>query len=251
VNAIIDTIYATQQVTDGQRSFSALNAEGLPTYVDREEGALLQRVIRRIRPSTTLEVGMAYGVSTLFICEALVALEQPVRHMAIDPFQRDRWHGVGVHNVARAGFAPVVELIEERSETCLPRLLAQNVRIQFALIDGLHTFEQCALEFYYLDRLLDVGGAIVFDDADWRAINRVIRLALSYGTYAVLDRTAAERGVSLLGRGRRLAARLPGSASILRRDLLQRDWDLGIAASCVALRKIGDAERGNGYWRDF
>jgi predicted O-methyltransferase YrrM len=251
VNAILDTIYATKEVTDGVQSFSALNAQGLPTYMDRDEGALLQRVIQRVRPHATLEVGMAYGVSTLFICEALAALDQPVRHVAIDPFQRSRWHGVGLHNVERAGFGSLVDLIEERSEFCLPRLLAQNARIQFALIDGLHTFEQCALEFYYIDRLLDVGGAIAFDDADWRGINRVIRLALSGGTYEVFERTGADRRVSLLGRARRFVARIPGSRSIVRRDVLDRDWDLGIAASCVALHKVRESERANGFWRDF
>jgi predicted O-methyltransferase YrrM len=252
MNAVLENIYATKTVTDGVATYSALNVEGLPTYMDEAEGRLLQRVLEKLKPQATLEIGMAYGVSTIYICEALSKLAHPVTHIVLDPFQHGKWHGVGVRNVREAGFESYVQLLEERSEAALPKLLERGVRVDFALIDSLHTFEQCALEFYYVDRLLNLGGIVVFDDADWRSINRVVRLALSYGSYQVHDASKPPPASgAVTGRIRRALRWLPFADRVIRRDLLYRDWDLGIDASCVALQKTAAETRGNTFWSDF
>lgn len=110
--------------------------------------------------------------------------------------------------------------------------------MQLALVDGVHTFDQCTLEFYYIDRMLPVGGVIIFDDLSWRAIAKAVRYILSHGTYAVQDRTGpAPQDVTALGRVRRTLGRLPLMQRLLNRDFLVPDWDLGISGSCVALVK--------------
>ncbi len=205
-----------------------------------------------MRPKTTLEVGMAYGVSTLFICEALADLPHPATHIAIDPHQSSKWHGIGLRNVQAAGFADKLRLLEERSELCLPRLLQEGTTIDLAFIDGLHHFEQCALEFYYIDRMLPVGGVVIFDDVNWPAIRHVVRLVMSYGTYEVTDHTGPKGGgTTLLGRARKALARLPYARQLLRPDFLARDWDLGIRGSCVALTKITSERPKHGEFRGF
>ena len=108
------------------------------------------------------------------------------------------------------------------------------------------------VEFYYVNRMLRVGGVVAFDDADRRTVNRVIRYALNYPAYEVVQRKAqpATRR-SMLGRARRWASRFPQAGRALRSDLLKRDWDLGISGSCVALRKIAADERSSGWYADF
>jgi len=250
--SILEEIYDTKTVTDGEQNYSALNAAGLPTFIDREEGALLTRIVENVQPTTSLEVGFAYGVSTLFICEALSKLAHPAKHLVIDPFQQTKWHGVGLHNVQTAGFSDLVQFIDARSEFALPELLREGLRLDLALIDSLHTFEQCMIEFFYLDRMLNVNGVLVFDDADWPGINRVIRIALSYGNYAPFDRAgAAKQRRSVLGSIRRAVQRVPHAAKLIRRDVLYRPWDLGVAGTCVALKKTAHSERPNGWYGDF
>src|SRR5258707_11956324 len=61
-------------------------------------------------PYTTLfrsEVGLAYGVSTLFICKGLEAVLKP-RHIVIDPnqfksspLQEMSFEGIGLHNLRK------------------------------------------------------------------------------------------------------------------------------------------------------
>lgn len=252
MHPILEAIYATQTVTDGTTTYSGLNAKGQATYLDAAEGELLQRVIARVQPTTTLEVGMAYGISSLFICDALSRLVHPAEHIAIDPNQHTKWRAIGLHNLRAGGFEGMLRFFEERSEFCLPRLVEQGTAVQVALIDGLHLFDQCAVEFYYIDRMLPVGGVVVFDDVDWPAIHRVVRLALSLDTYKVSDHTGirADRP-SMLGRARRALARVPKAKDIFKQDFLVRDWDLQLAGSCVALEKISSRRRAHGDYKEF
>ena len=48
------------------------------SHVSIDVGGFIQEVVARIEPTTSLEVGMAYGVSTLFILDALAKLNKPV-----------------------------------------------------------------------------------------------------------------------------------------------------------------------------
>src|SRR6516162_8795951 len=62
----------------------------MDVYIPREQGDYLYSMVREIRPATSLEVGMANGLSTLFIAQAL-AENGNGRHIAIDPFQHGDW----------------------------------------------------------------------------------------------------------------------------------------------------------------
>jgi predicted O-methyltransferase YrrM len=89
MHPILEEIYATRTVTDGTVTYSALNPTNQhPIYMDPVEGALLQRMIAAVRPTITLEIGMADGVSSLFICEALSHLPQEATHTSWTPFSR-------------------------------------------------------------------------------------------------------------------------------------------------------------------
>ncbi len=252
MHPIVERIYDTQTVTDGSHVYPATNDKGQPTYMDRAEAALIQRVIADVRPTTTLEVGMAYGISTLIICEAIASLPHAARHIAIDPHQRTKWRGIGLHNVRAAALDNRLQLIEERSEFCLPRLLQEGTTVQVALIDGLHIFEQCALELFYIDRMLPVGGVLIFDDVDWAPIRRVVRLALSYGTYEVADHTGrVARRRTWLRQAVKAVGRLPYAERLLKTDVLVPDSDLGLSGACVALRKVSPEPRRHGQYREF
>ena len=102
---IVQRIFETQTVTDGAQVYPATNTQGHAMHIDRAEAALIQRVIADVCPTTTLEVGMAYGVSTLTMCEAIANLPHIATHIAIDPHQGTKWRGIGLHNVRAAGLA--------------------------------------------------------------------------------------------------------------------------------------------------
>lgn len=109
MTGVLNEILQSRQVSDGQEAFP------LHSYMDERKGALLTRVFERIRPITSLEVGFAYGISTLFIGGALSKINRPVRYIVIDLFQSTDWNGIGLKNVERAGYGKCVDLHQEKS----------------------------------------------------------------------------------------------------------------------------------------
>src|SRR3546814_16762242 len=89
----------------------------------------------------------------------------PYTHHILDPQQSGNWKGIGIHNLRTAGLWDSVDLHEESSEYCLPRLAQSGVILDMAFIDGWHTFDHTLIDFFYINRMLRVGGGVIFDDA--------------------------------------------------------------------------------------
>jgi predicted O-methyltransferase YrrM len=138
-----------------------------PTSIPREHADALIRLVRGMGFARTLETGMAYGISTLAIGSVHQERGEG-SHIAIDPVQSADFHAIGIHNLRRAGLEDRVRVIEERADEALPRLRAEGVRLDFGFIDGRHLFDYALLDFFYIDSMLDVGGAVVFHDT-WQA----------------------------------------------------------------------------------
>ena len=197
MNPLIEEIFATSTVRTA-------SGEEIPLHsnLPREECEVVQEWIRARRPRTVLEIGMAFGVSSLVIAEALAEIEGASHHI-IDPHQRGEWRGVGIANLKRAGYDGRYVLYEEPSEFCLPRLLAEGFSIDFALIDGWHSFDQVLVDFYYLNRMTSPGGAIAFDDLQLPSVAKVVAHVATYECYRELEPPASCRR-SVTARARRL-----------------------------------------------
>ena len=245
MNPVLERILDTGMVSDGTKTVR------LHSNMQQEEGDLIQRIITTVRPSMTLETGMAYGISTLYICEALSRLPHPAKHIAIDPDQSKGWQGIGRYNVQQAGYEQMVQIIEEGSEIALPRLLADGVRIEFAVIDGWHTFDHALIDFFYINRMLSIGGVVLLDDVNYESIHTLGRYILNYPAYRMMGVAGTPRQPpSVAGRLRRGLSNTTMAKAILREDLLNRPWDRGWGSS-VALQKTGPDERPFDWYVDF
>lgn len=155
--------------------------------IDQACGSLLQRAIQTIRPRVSIEVGLAFGISTLYILEAMRDFGGG-KLIGIDPAQHDRyWRGGGLQNVRQAGYEHLYEFHEDTSQQVLPRLVGAGQRIQFAFIDGWHTFDHTLIDFFYIDQMLEVGGVVVFDDVGYPAIRRVCDFVVTNRDYEIFD----------------------------------------------------------------
>jgi predicted O-methyltransferase YrrM len=167
VNAVLERLFREREVVhrDGRRD------RVVPPGVNARRGEYLFELVRAHRPALSLETGFAYGISALFIAEAL-RQNGSGRHIVIDPFERTRYDGLGLRHVEEAGLAQYVTFHEERSELCLPRLAGEGLRIDFAFVDGHHLFDYVVTECLLLARLLRVGGILVLDDTNLPGVGR-------------------------------------------------------------------------------
>jgi predicted O-methyltransferase YrrM len=148
----------------------------------------LYETVLKTRPLVVLEIGMAFGVASLAILSALRDICQNGKLVSIDPHQTSgNWKGGGVAAVDRAALKESHKLIEDYDFNALPHLLTSGFQLDFAYIDGWHTFDYVLLDWWYLDKMLPVGGVIGFNDCGWPAIDKVIKFVLTHRKYKEMD----------------------------------------------------------------
>jgi predicted O-methyltransferase YrrM len=179
---LIERIYATGKVEAGDGT--AIDA--FPAALPRAHADELSRLVREHGAVRTLETGMAFGLSTLAICAVHEARGEGA-HVAIDPYQSTDWRGIGVLNLERAGLSSRARVIESRSDEALPRLRDEGLRIDFGLIDGLHLFDATLVDFYLIDRIMDVGGVVVFHDTWMPAVAEAVAYVETNRAYSRLE----------------------------------------------------------------
>jgi predicted O-methyltransferase YrrM len=257
LNQVLEEIVQT-----GRVATPAGGSVALFSNVSPGEGAFLQRLVERVQPECCLEVGLAQGLSALYLCDALEKAGRG-RHIAIDPNQHggewgDSWEGLGLYNLERAGHARRVDFHGEPSFRVLPRLEADGLRLDLAFIDGWHTFDFSLVDFFYIDRMLRPGGVVAIDDTQWPSVRKLCRYLVTNRAYRVVDAFVPDDAPPF--RRRRWLSRLGAVArqskslrSLLRPEWIESDAELGIpdAATCIALEKTGDDDRTWNHHREF
>ena len=151
-----------------------------PVAVSQSEGEALREWIRREGANHTIEIGLGYGVSTLYVCEGLIAnAGRTARHVAIDPFEITTYGSCGLGLLDEAGVAGLVEHCADESQIALPRFLAEGRTFDLAFVDGNHRFDRVFLDLTYLGRLVRPGGIVFLDDYQLPAVARAVSFYLS------------------------------------------------------------------------
>jgi predicted O-methyltransferase YrrM len=247
MNTFIQRIYETRKVTGRSGEDCELQFEISP-----EEGELLSSIIRD-DPGIlrTLEVGCAYGLSSLYICFSLKG-RMGASHTIIDPYQSIHYDGIGIKQLEEAGI-DFFNLIEDKSEIVLPSLLKQmEGTFDFVFVDGFHTFDHTLLDCFYATRLLRVGGYLAIDDVSWPSIRRVVDFLQNYPCYEIHGAVTIREFRSWKKTALR-AVMFPISrdawAKVLSNRLYRRIFSEK-EYSLIALKKISEDERSFNWHND-
>ena len=253
LHPIVESILATGEIelADGRR-FAA------SSHISRDECELLYRQIAQSGATRAIEVGMAFAISSLCLCDALTknASSKGVsaQLISMDPAQHDAaWQGVGLNLLQQAGFEKVVQFHEATSQLVLPELVRQGVQADFVFIDGWHTFDHTLVDFFFADLLLVDGGMIVFDDVGYPAINAALRFVLSNRRYDFIE-ALRDPAPPLSNRIKRKAKTWLGGLSRTDRtpqpkdQLIFREFQF---AHSVAIRKRGRDDRRWDHYASF
>jgi predicted O-methyltransferase YrrM len=222
--------------------------DGSALSVDRssvtpDTAALLYDFVRAVKPLNTLETGMAHGKSTLSICQALRD-NGAGSHIAIDPFQETKFNSAGLANIEQAGLKDILRFYNATADEALPRLFAEGERIDFAFIDGNHRFDYTLVDFFYIDKMLRLGGHVAFDDLWIASVRKVVSYVMKNTPYKLVrpaSRQTIPLGKRVLKFGRRVL-----------QNPLGRDWALKVVPQNVAiLQKVGEGPRRSWNHRAF
>ncbi len=159
-----------------------------PVAVSATDGDVLRKWVVHEGARHTIEIGLGYGMSALYICEGLVANgHADARHVVIDPFQTSRFADCGLQVLAEAGLTFLLEHHVEQSHFVLPRLLSEGRRFDLGFVDGNHRFDGVFLDLYYLGLVVQPGGIIILDDYDLPGIKRAVAFFVTNLDWTIED----------------------------------------------------------------
>jgi predicted O-methyltransferase YrrM len=164
-----------------------------PVGIPLREGEALRAWVKREDAASTIEVGLGYGISALFICDGLLANGHAnARHVALDPNQSSGFSDAGLQVIDDAGATGMLEFYAERSEIALPRFLSLGRSFDLAFIDGNHRFEGVFLDLIYLGRLVRRSGVVILDDYQLASAKKAVRFCVANLGWALQEEGIAD-----------------------------------------------------------
>ena len=142
-------------------------------------------------------------------------------------------------------------LVESQPVRAPAELERSGQHLDFAFIDGWHTFDFTMVDFFFIDRMLKVGGVVAFDDSNLPAIRKVCRFVKTNLEYSVVGTDEPEQTAPLRRRVLERFLRNEPFRRFTRPDVIAPDQSIGLAGSCIAFRKEGVDKRSWDHFVDF
>lgn len=251
MHEVLKEILITQTVKDEKNETYKLHSN-----TSELQGYFLQGILKNIKPKATLEIGLAYGISSLFILEILKELEnENGSHIILDPYPDVYWNNIGLLNISKAGYENLVDFRKLFSDEGIIQLINEKKRIQFAYTDSTKVFDILLVDFYLINKILDIGGVIVFDDCCFPGIKKLVRLiskmpfykiyATHYREIETIKKSVIKKSASFI------LQHIPFRNKIFPGLDFKTDQQNGIDYNCIAFIKTGNDKRNWDWNVDF
>jgi len=164
-----------------------------PVAPSAAEAEALRECVTREGATRTIEIGLGYGITALFVCEGLLTNgDRAARHVVIDPNQAGRFANCGLQFLDEAAVADLIEHLAEESQIALPRFVNEGRSFDLAFVDGNHRFDGVFLDLIYLGRLVRAGGIVFLDDYQLPAVARAVSFCLTNLGWTLEEMSAAD-----------------------------------------------------------
>jgi hypothetical protein len=149
--------------------------------------SFLKLLVEIVTPeSLTLETGS--GMST--VCLAIIGSQ----HICVSPFQKEhnrirRYCSEHQISTERIRFIPM------KSYAVLPSLDIGQRKLDFALIDGSHTFPEAFIDYYYINERLGVGALLAIDDLNISGVGILHKFLTTDPAYELVKIDGLKTGI--------------------------------------------------------
>jgi len=150
-------------------------SDGIPI----EEVEMIYDVMSEYKPKSSLEIGLCHGISSMAICDNLKE-SNGVNHI-IDPGLKVNRYGIS--NLEIAGLKDNFIHYDDVSEVVLPQLLQNDLKVDFVFMDGWLTLDHLMLDFFYIDKILNIGGIVMFDNCEMSSVKEAFNYFSQYPSY--------------------------------------------------------------------
>ncbi|XHR26759.1 MAG: class I SAM-dependent methyltransferase [Chthoniobacteraceae bacterium] len=208
--------------------------------VTKKEAAILAGIIYKNGCKRCVETGVANGISTLAIAQAVAG--NGGRHYGIDPEQSTSHDYAAINLLSEHRLNECFSLMEGPAHIMMPQLTAQGELFDFAFIDGMHTFHYKLIDYFFADKLLRIGGWMVFHDLLLPSVKKLYRYIQTQGKYRPWDTPQLEPPTAY--KLRHIAA------AVIKRKPLRTFWPNGFS-NLLVLEKVSDEERPWNHFNNF
>lgn len=142
-------------------------------YMKISKAHKLEKILKKYRKKKLLELGFFHGVSSMYMAAILDDMGGGTLTTIDKTVARDK--SPNIEQLAEElGLARYLEVFyEERSYLWrLMKFIEEGRRFDFCYIDGGHNWADTGFAFFLVDKLLEDGGLILFDDFNWTAEGR-------------------------------------------------------------------------------
>jgi len=244
MNQLLESVLETKKFRNSNDKTIEVHSE-----TSKQQCEYIQNIIYNNKFKNSLEIGFAFGASTLAITEAVA--QHGGHHVVIDKFENSHWEGSGLDLLKQAGYSDKLEFKEELCYKVLPKLLEEGRKFDFTYIDSTKQFDWLLVDFFYIDKLLETNGIIVFDDVHMPGIRKLIRFITQFPNYKIYSQFPQNLEPSKSNRLKQFLKYLPKAKNYIKEDILKADFELHINATCAAIIKLDDDNRNWDWHRDF
>ena len=244
MNQLLEEVFSTMKFKTRTGEVVEIKAE-----TPKEQCEFLQTIIEKNNFKNSLEVGFAFGISAVAICESVAKFGG--KHTVFDPEEEKYWGGHGIDLVEQAGYKDILDFRDLPSAIGLAKLLPEGEgKFDFAYVDTMKHFDAIVVDLYFIIKLLRVGGVVVFDDVYFPGIRKAMRFASQLPFLKVYDSQPKSSNIPQ----RRLAKFLNNFSRIsplIKEEHKQTDSDLGIDTQMLAPQKIAEDTRNWDWHKPF
>jgi predicted O-methyltransferase YrrM len=178
-------VFTDRVIDRGWVGAAEKNKRPIAGGVSPAEAHTLASIILQHDCKKSLETGVANGIRTLAITQAIA--HNNGHHHGIDPCQLTDHHGVALTLLEEHNLLSRFTLHEGPTHLEAPKLLDTSEKFDFIFIDGMHKFDYKFIDFFYGDKLLEVGGFLVFHDLLLPSVKKLSRLIQKSYSYEIFQ----------------------------------------------------------------
>lgn len=245
--SLLKQMYASGFVIDRKQN----RRKATDSTISEAEAKMLMKIVTDCEAVTTLETGLAFGASALAVCKAKEKMNsKETVHYGVDPNQRDYFEEAALVSLEKEGLINKFKLLEGPSHLVISDLIKSNVKLDFAFIDGWHTFDYTLIDFFLVDKLLRPGGFIAFHDMQALSKQKVLKFILTHRKYKVEKKYAVRGNEPRLSTVKFFLWRLIANPRLLF-SWFHWNYQFYNSSGLIVLRKEQDFEPNFDFYKSF
>lgn len=164
IREIVDNDYISNLFETWKTTINGVD-HVMNSNISPEECVFVYEIVIATKPQHIFEFGMANGMSTMILLDALNKVEGS-KLVSNDPFQNGdkpgHWKGVGLYNASQV--MKNVEHVHTEKLSTDDFSEFENESFDIILVDGAHDKENVILDIMNAKRMLKTNGILILDD---------------------------------------------------------------------------------------